>query len=113
MYDDLDISRNTTAVPEKFRRRGFQTKDLDCDLSHYRVDDTGLLLKIIKPIGQPEKLFHSKNLNQDIEIYSYNESIILKVRNGEVTGFDTEAFESDFWDGQEPIWEEFIQSNES
>ncbi|WP_286984111.1 hypothetical protein [Haliea sp.] len=110
MFDDLEVSSKATVVPEDFRQRHYQTKDLDCDGSVYRIDSANQFLKVECPIGKPEKLLYAQNLNQDVGCYDFGYDFVLQVRNGIVVGCETGTSDADYWDGVEPIWMPFIES---
>ncbi|MFA0809510.1 hypothetical protein [Microbulbifer epialgicus] len=107
MYDDVVVNGPTRLLPEEYQGR-YQTKDLDCDGSEYRVDEIGQFLKVeYSPDGQ-ELLLYSMNLNQDINCYDFGKSIILKVRYGNIASVDVDSDESGYWDGVDPVWQEFF-----
>lgn len=109
MFDDVEISNQLNILPELYRH-SYQTKDLDCDGSYYKIDATGLFLKIQYFKDKPDKLFHSKNLNQDIQLYDFDHKLVVSLRNGEVSAITIGSSDQQYWDGNNPVWEEFIES---
>lgn len=110
MFDDIEVNCRAEIVPADFRQHRYQTKDLDCDLSVYRIDSANQFLKVEYLSEQSEKLLYAKNLNQDIGCYDFGKQMILKIRNGVVAGCETGTSEADYWDGVEPVWQPFLES---
>ncbi len=111
MFDDLEIEEYVSLVPFGFRLSTYQTKDLDCDMSAYRLTNANLLLKIESFIGKPEKLFHSKNLNQDIACHDFfkkDKKLVLHVRKGIVESATLNSNDANYWDGINPVWDELL-----
>ncbi|MGK2231144.1 MAG: hypothetical protein ACI92O_000302 [Colwellia sp.] len=111
MFDDLEISKQSTIVPEEYRLSTYQTKDLDADGSLYRIDATNQILKVTGSIGKPEKLFYSKNINQDIGCYGFGKELTLKVRSGIVLEVILDVDDGEYWDGVELVWVPFLEED--
>ncbi|MFT7158232.1 MAG: hypothetical protein ACI8Q1_003261 [Parvicella sp.] len=109
IFDDLEIDNGMELVPFEYRLPDYQTKDLDYDISHYRVTKANIFLKVEKSIGKPEKLFHSKDLKQDIGCYNGNKRLTLHVRNGLVQSATLDNDWLENWDGKDSTWDELIQ----
>ena len=111
MFDDLEINKSSTIVPDEYCLSTYQTKDMDADGSLYRIDATNQILKVTGSIGEPEKLFYSKNMNQDVGCYTHEKELTLKIRNGIVSEVILDWDGGEFWDGVEPVWVPFLEEN--
>ena len=111
MFDDLEISKRSKVVPDEYCIPTYQTKDLDADGSLYRIDATDQILKVEGSINEPEKLFYSKNMNQDIGCYSLGKKLTLKIRNGILSEVVLDRNDGMYWDGIEPTWTPFLEEN--
>jgi len=108
MFDEVEIEDDFDMIPIKDTLDIYQTKDLDCDLSRYRITGARLLIKVEKIIHKPEKLFHTRNLTMVMNLRSDTKSMRLNIKNGVVVsaGLDND-FENNIYDCN-PVWEEFL-----
>ncbi|WP_196160764.1 hypothetical protein [Reinekea sp. G2M2-21] len=93
MFDNVTISKEAIPVPERLRKTGYQTKELDCDDSQYEVDPEGRFLKVMWTRDRGEERFFACNLSCDVGCYDGIDSFYLRVRNGRVWTTEPEMAE--------------------
>lgn len=85
MYDELYFDADFDQLPDHLSRDGWQTKDLDRALSHFRVlQDGRILRKGSKAKNNPDTFYFLDRLNGYFFLYGDKHTFTLSVDQGVV-----------------------------
>ena len=88
-FDEITFAKNFKKLPESMPKTGWQTKDLDCDMSRYHIQNDGLLIRKGSQAVflQGKRHQHTVNLNLSTHtiIYTDEFEVLIEIENGYVT----------------------------
>lgn len=83
MFDEFQFYDGFDMLPDDLPKDGWQTKDLDCSLSTFRVLADGRVLRQGSRLTNDENTFYfSDRLSGDIGIYNGESDLTLIINNG-------------------------------